>query len=155
MQKRGKMDIRLGNNSVGLPTYKKIISIDIRKLRSGIGKCVLGFTILFIFLFPIYWLLLMSLQENIATAEGITLIPRQLTLSSYIELFTKKGFGTALANSLITAVLSLLFSLSFGICSAYVLARKRFQFKARRVFTGWVLLVRILPPVAFVVPFVQ
>ena len=27
MQKRGKMDIRLGNNSVGLPTYKKIISI--------------------------------------------------------------------------------------------------------------------------------
>lgn len=43
-------------------------------------------------------------------------------------------------------------SLIVGICAAYILARRRFRFGLKRPMTYWVLLVRVLPPVAFTIP---
>ena len=55
-------------------------------------------------------------------------------------------------NSLINSGISLLISLSLGLCTSYVLARKRFSFSIRKPMTGWILLIRVLPPVAFIIP---
>ncbi len=46
----------------------------------------------------------------------------------------------------------LVLSLIVGICAAYILARRRFRFGLKRPMTYWVLLVRVLPPVAFTIP---
>ncbi len=39
-----------------------------------------------------------------------------------------------------------------GICAAYIIARRRFRFGLKKPMTYWVLLVRVLPPVAFTIP---
>ena len=118
------------------------------RILKGIGVAVL----LFIALFPIYWLLVMGVRKTNDLIGSITLIPRSFTLSHFRELFASNGFGTAIANSAQTTLGSLIVSLIVGIFCAYILARRRFRFGFKRPLTYWVLLVRVLPPVAFTIP---
>lgn len=118
------------------------------RILKGIGVAVL----LFIALFPIYWLLVMAIRATNEMTGEISLIPRALTYVHFRELFTSRGFGTAIVNSLQTTFGSLIISLVVGISCAYILARRRFRFGLKRPLTYWVLLVRVLPPVAFTIP---
>ncbi len=135
---RGKEQIR----------RRLLIKQRIRFVIKGICLAVL----LFVALFPIYWLLLMAIRPTAETSTGAGLIPHQLTAEHFVELFTQKGFGTALYNSLINAGGALILSLILGLTTAYILSRKRFRFGMKKPLTYWVLLVRVLPPVAFVIP---
>ncbi len=72
-------------------------------------------------------------------------------MEHFAQLFTKEGFGQAIINSLQTTGVSLVISLLVGICAAYVIARRRFHFGLKKPLTYWVLLVRVLPPVAFTI----
>ena len=123
-----------------------------RKRCCFVLKGIFLTVLLFIAIFPLYWLVLMAIRPTAETSAGAGLIPHQLTLSHFIELFTQKGFGMALYNSLINAGCALVCSLVLGLMTAYVLARKRFLFRMKKPLTYWVLLVRVLPPVAFVIP---
>ena len=51
-----------------------------------------------------------------------------------------------------TAIITIMIPMIVGICAAYILARRRFRFGLKRPMTYWVLLVRVLPPVAFTIP---
>ena len=115
-------------------------------------KGAVGAVILFITLFPIYWLLLMAVRPTQETAAGLSLLPRSLTGEHFTALFTEAGFDIALKNSLINSLCALVLSLMIGLCSAYILARRRFSFTLQTPMTAWILLVRVLPPVAFVIP---
>ena len=42
--------------------------------------------------------------------------------------------------------------MNISICAAYIIARNRFRFRLKQPLTYWVLLVRVLPPVAFTIP---
>ena len=84
---------------------------------------------LFAALFPIYWLVLMAIRPTAETSMGAGLIPQELTMEHFTELFTQKGFGTALKNSLVNSVSALVMSLILGLTTAYIIARKRFRFK--------------------------
>lgn len=117
-----------------------------------IAKAVIGVLIAFITLFPIYWLFLISFRSSDSIKNGVSLLPTNLILSNYVELITKKGFDVALRNSLINSSIALVFSLLLGVSTAYILARKRFHVFYKQPLTIWVLIVRVLPPVAFVVP---
>lgn len=117
-----------------------------------IAKVIAGIVIAFVTLFPLYWLFLISFRDSNAIKDGISLVPTGLITSNYVELFTRKGFDVALRNSLINASIALVFSLVLGVCMAYILARKRFHAPFKQPLTIWVLIVRVLPPVAFVVP---
>lgn len=118
------------------------------KILKGIGAVLL----LFIALFPIYWLLAMGIRETDEMRGAIPLFPQSFTTEHFRQLFTSKGFGTAIVNSLQTTFGSLVISLLVGIACAYILARHRFRFGMKRPLTYWVLLVRVLPPVAFTIP---
>ena len=118
------------------------------RILKGIGVAVL----LFIALFPIYWLLAMGIRETDEMRGAIPLFPQSFTLEHFKQLFTSKGFGTAIVNSLQTTFGSLIISLLVGVACAYILARHRFRFGMKRPLTYWVLLVRVLPPVAFTIP---
>ncbi len=122
------------------------------KLGIRIAKWIMVALLLIIALFPIYWLLVMGFRVSNEMVGSISLIPRGLTLVHFKELFASKGFGTAIVNSLQTTLGSLVISLVVGICCAYILARRRFRFGLKRPLTYWVLLVRVLPPVAFTIP---
>ena len=103
-------------------------------------------------LFPIYWLVAMAIRPTSEMTGHISIIPHALTGSHFIQLFREKGFSTAIVNSLQTTIGSLALSLIVGICAAYVLARRRFRFGLKKPMTYWILLVRVLPPVAFTIP---
>ncbi len=124
------------------------------KTKKGIAflKGVAAALLLFIALFPIYWLLAMGIRETEEMRGHISVIPRSLTFEHFTQLFTREGFGTAILNSMQTTLGSLAISLLVGICCAYILARRRFRFGFKRTMTYWVLLVRVLPPVAFTIP---
>ena len=123
-----------------------------RKRAGTVGK-VLGCALLLVIaLFPIYWLVAMAIRPTSEMQGHISLIPQSLTIEHFISLFVSKGFGQAAINSLQTTLSSLVLSLIVGVCAAYILARRRFRFGLKRPMTYWVLLVRVLPPVAFTIP---
>lgn len=115
-------------------------------------KVLLCALALFVALFPIYWLLAMGIRPTDEMRGHISIIPHALTGEHFAQLFTKEGFGQAIVNSLQTTFGSLVISLAVGICAAYILARRRFRFGLKKPVTYWVLLVRVLPPVAFTIP---
>ena len=117
-----------------------------------IEKIVIGAVILLVTLFPIYWLAAMSIRPMEEMKGRISILPKSFTLAHFLTLFQEKSFGRALGNSLEVSLISLAFSLSFGLCAAYVLTRKRFSFAAKKPMNFWILLVRILPPIAFTIP---
>ncbi|WP_318360599.1 carbohydrate ABC transporter permease [uncultured Agathobaculum sp.] len=124
-----------------------------RKKRIGtIGKAVGCIILLLISLFPIYWLAAMAIRPTDEMKGQISLIPQSLTGMHFVQLFQSEGFGQAILNSVQTTFGSLIISLLAGICAAYIIARRRFRFGLKKPLTYWVLLVRVLPPVAFTIP---
>lgn len=123
-----------------------------KKKALAVVKAVSCVFLLLIALFPIYWLLAMAIRPTEEMRGHISLLPQSLTAGHFLQLFTSEGFGRAIANSLQTTFSSLVISLLVGVCAAYVLARRRFRFGLKKPLTYWVLLVRVLPPVAFTIP---
>ena len=119
------------------------------KKRVGtVGKAIGCIVLLLISLFPIYWLVAMSIRPTDEMRGHISLIPQSLTGEHFSQLFTTEDFGQAIINSMQTTFGSLI----IGICAAYIIARRRFRFGLKKPLTYWVLLVRVLPPVAFTIP---
>ena len=94
----------------------------------------------------------MAIRPTAEMKGHISLLPHSLTGIHFAELFTTRDFGTVIVNSLQTTLGSLLISLVVGICAAYIIARRRFRFGLKKPMTYWILLVRVLPPVAFTIP---
>lgn len=108
--------------------------------------------LLLIALFPIYWLVAMAIRPTSEMTGHISIIPHSLTMEHFVQLFVERGFSTSIVNSLQTTLISTVFSLAIGLCTAYIIARHRFRMKIKKPLTYWILLVRVLPPVAFTIP---
>lgn len=119
-------------------------------IKSTIKYCFAGLIVLWS-LFPIYWMLNNSFKNR---AEQFfkkpTFFPHNPTFENYYKLFTDLEFHKILTNSVIVALVSTLIAVSIGALAAYSLSR--FQFKAKWLLMGWILMVRIFPPVTFVIP---
>ncbi len=115
-------------------------------------KLLIGLIFLAYTLFPIYWLGAMSIRPTSEMRGHISLVPQSFTWDHFVQLFAEKGFGRALLNSIQVTGISLIISMTFGLCAAYVLTRQRFKFKLKRPLNYWVLMVRVLPPIAFTIP---
>ena len=79
-----------------------------KKIRFSI-RPVLGILMLVVSLFPIYWMISISLRST-EEMRGGSFFPQSFTVSHYIELFQEQGFGQALINSTITTLVSLAIS---------------------------------------------
>ncbi len=119
-----------------------------RKIFNVIVSAIL----LFIALFPIYWLISLAFRDTAELSGNISIIPKTFTLEHFIRLFTEKSYTTIIKNSLIATLISTAFSLAFGLAAAYIMVRSRFRLWIKAPLTVWVLLIRILPPVAFIIP---
>lgn len=126
---------------------------DIKKVKvTKIFKAVGVVAILFWTLFPIYWMISLAVRGKEEFSGPLGIIPKTITLDSFKELFQVRNFMESVMNSLNVTLVSLGVSLAFGLCCAYILARQRYKFKVKRVMLLWVLLIRILPPIAFALP---
>jgi len=102
-------------------------------------------------LFPIYWLINMSLKEAVdavARPPTFLFVP---TLVNYIEVLQDPRVAGFLVNSLIIALSATFFGLLIGAPASYVLARHKFRGDSKVAF--WILATRFTPPIAMLIPF--
>lgn len=115
------------------------------------------------FMFPIFWIFLMSFQTN----ETILTIPPSIvftpTLSNYAALITGKltsaagtldiAFMRNLMNSIFLSVASVAIALVLGVPAAYAFARHKFKGSEDIAFT--LLSFRFAPPLLVLLPLTQ
>ncbi len=115
--------------------------------RKVLAALFMGWT-----LFPIYWMASLAIRSKQELFSSLGLLPMSFSLEHFADLFKTKAFDVAILNSLQVTMISLLLSLLFGMSCAYILARARFRFRLKGAMLFWVLLLRILPPIAFALP---
>lgn len=103
-------------------------------------------------LFPIYWTFSLSFRESSELNSMMPLFSKSFTTEHFFNIFTQKSFGTAVLNSLKVTSISVFVSLILGSMCAYVLSDSRFRFLLKKPTMFWIMLVRVLPPIAFAIP---
>ncbi len=114
------------------------------------ARYVLALTALAVFLFPLYWLAVTALKtpDEILTYPPVWW-PRSPQFASFVGLF-ESGEARVVANSLIVALLSTAVAVTLGTAGAYATSRLGL---AGRLFAGWAVASRMVPPVLVVAPF--
>lgn len=103
-------------------------------------------------LFPVYWMVSLSIRDQGELRSSIPLLPRSFTTDHFIRLFRERGFLTATLNSLQVTLISVLISLVLGLGVAYVLSRVRLRIRTSGFLGFWIFMIRVLPPIAFAIP---
>lgn len=117
--------------------------------RAGFGLLVGGFVL--VSLFPFYWIAATSLKTSQEIAQGTTgLFPHQLTLSSYVDVFTKENFLRPLLNSAVVALATTALTVVLASLAGYALARLRLR--GRGPVLGFILIAGFFPVMAMVGP---
>jgi multiple sugar transport system permease protein len=103
------------------------------------------------FLFPIFYMFITSIKSPLdAYAIPPKLYNFKPTANNWIYIFTQKPIFYYFYNSIIVALGTTLISMVFGSLAAYSLAR--FPIKHANGISLFVLLIRMLPPFAAVIP---
>lgn len=109
---------------------------------------MMGLCLLFAML-PIVWATILSFRPTTHLFEPIWESPTALTFANFLSLIDSE-FPKALLNSFITAGSATILALLLGVPAAFSLAKGKAQ---RKFFASWaVLLLRMAPPVGFVIP---
>lgn len=113
-----------------------------RSRARSLAMTVLGVIFLALMIFPVYWMVNSSLQEN-AGAATITWFPFQPTFEGYIVAFQQQiqNFLSSMVISLGTVVVTLLFATP----AAYGLAR--FRMRGTRAFLLVLLVTQMIPTI--------
>jgi len=102
-------------------------------------------------LFPIVWLLISSTKPEIEMFQvPPTIVPRTPSLENYEVALFKKPFLHYLMNSAVIVLSATLLSTMTAAIAAYGLSRYRFP--GSRLFVVFLLIVRMIPGIAILVP---
>jgi multiple sugar transport system permease protein len=121
--------------------------IRLQRLRHA-GLLGATLILLLVILLPCLWMLQLSLRPN-GDIFDLNLAFRP-TLDNYRALWTGH-FPSSFGNSVVTSLSTTALSMLIGVPAAYALSRWRFRL--RRQVALWILATRMVPPVAFTVPF--
>lgn len=122
--------------------------------RSRIPVAILKYLIiglgLIFFLFPIYWLVTSSFKMDV----DIFSLPTKLfifkpTLENFQKVFTDTNIPKLTINSLITASINVVLSLSIGTIAAYGISRYKV---GGQKLLFWFLSLRMIPPIVVAIP---
>lgn len=94
-------------------------------------------------LFPVYYMLIVSLKLPKDIYRSPSLLPINATLQNYIDLFTKQDFLQNIQNSLIVSGAATLISVFISCLAAYSLVRLRYRY---RDWIGRLILFTYLTP---------
>jgi len=107
--------------------------------------------VLIVFLTPIYIIVSSSIKPSTIMFQKPPAIFFEPTIEHYVALFTDRPFAKFVGNSLIVALGSTVFSLTFGSLAAYAISRIKHKRMGDLAF--WILSMRMFPPIAVVVPY--
>jgi ABC-type glycerol-3-phosphate transport system permease component len=120
-----------------------------RWLETALVYAVLGILAL-AFVFPLIWVLGLSLKTRLQIFATPPLYLWWPTLENYADVLTRSDFAQAFINTLIVSASAVLLSLCVGVPAAYAFAR--FPFTGRTFLFFALLVMRMLPPIAVLVP---
>ncbi|MGH1477633.1 MAG: carbohydrate ABC transporter permease [Geminicoccales bacterium] len=101
-------------------------------------------------LFPVYWVLTVSLKSK---RDGLTNPPLWLfdpVAANYLKLWSHDTFKDTFLNSVIVTGLGIALSLAIAIPTAYAVAR--LKIRGRNIVGIWLILAYMLPEFLFVLP---
>lgn len=101
-------------------------------------------------LFPIYWMIVVSLSPVGFSRSLEGWFPPNPTIANFVSLFTDRPMARWVTNSVIVAVSSSLVSLAVGTSAGYVLSRLRFR--GSSTIAAIVLVTQMMPATSIVVP---
>ncbi|NLG87816.1 MAG: sugar ABC transporter permease [Clostridiaceae bacterium] len=93
-------------------------------------------------IYPIIWIVMSSLNPGNALYSS-TLIPKNITISHYVELFTETDFGLWYMNTLKIAFFTMVLSVVFVVITAYALSQ--FRFRGRKLTLMTMLVLQAFP----------
>lgn len=96
-------------------------------------------------LFPVYYMLIVSLKTPRAIYREPSLLPVGATMQNYVQLFTEMDFGRNILNSLVVAGAATAIAVSISVLAAYSLVRLRYR---GRDAVGRLILLSYLTPAA-------
>jgi multiple sugar transport system permease protein len=102
------------------------------------------------FLFPLLWVIGLSFKTRLQVYAVPPLFFWRPTLENYVSVLRNGDFVLAFVNSLTIASGAVLLSLCIGVPSAYAMAR--FPFRGRSFLFFTLLIMRMLPPIAVLIP---
>jgi multiple sugar transport system permease protein len=102
-------------------------------------------------LLPVFWMALASLKTRAQVSELPPKILFEPTLGNYREVFRDSDIVRYFLNSAIAAGVSTVFSVALGFLAAYAFVRLRRRRNDGLLF--WILTMRMVPPLAVLVPF--
>jgi multiple sugar transport system permease protein len=103
-----------------------------------------------VFLFPLVWIIGLSFKTRLQIFAMPPLFVWWPTLENYAATLGRADFLQAFVNSLVVSAGAVSLSLAVGVPAAYALAR--FQFAGRNTLFFALLSMRMLPPIAVLVP---
>ncbi len=110
---------------------------------------VLGGLLIFA-LFPLYTLVVTSLEPASQVQMGFTWLPSPATLSAYVDMWSTIDLLRYLINSTIVSLATTVICLTLGVLAAYAICRYRFWGKRLALYS--VLITQTFPGVLFLLP---
>jgi len=124
-------------------------SSRVRNLESALIYATLTVLVL-AFLFPVIWVLGLSLKTRAQVFASPPLYLWWPTFQNYADVLARSDFVRAFINTLIVSTSAVALSLGIGAPAAYAFAC--FPFKGRSILFFALLVMRMLPPIAVLVP---
>ena len=117
--------------------------------RSIFGWSTANIVVLVASLFPVFWLLMLSLKTPATVGDG-RLIPSSWSLENYKGIFDQDIFTRALVNSIGIALISTVIAILLAVMAAYALTR--LDFPGKRALLTLALAIVMFPPISIVGP---
>lgn len=104
-------------------------------------------------LFPLYWLFISAFKlEQDYRAYPPVFFPKELTLDSFIEVFTQNQLLENLMNSAIIATVTTVITLLIGSMAAYAVQRGPLGRRTKNLFGLWFMVQKMYPAIATAIP---
>lgn len=114
-------------------------------------KYTLLLIIAFIFLFPIFWVLVSSLKpQSELFTYPLTILPHRLTLENYVNAFASGDFITYYKNSIFVSVVATLVTITINVMAGYALSK--FWFRGRDLIFYIMVGTLMIPLQAIMIP---
>ncbi|WP_101296154.1 carbohydrate ABC transporter permease [Halegenticoccus soli] len=144
---------RIANQIASLTDSDKLPFRQKQKLRKY-GLYVLVTVTCLLFMFPVYWMIVASIQPYDAIIQNPTWVPldvlSQVTIGSYVQIFVNRAFDRWYFNSIVVAIIAIIVTVAASTLAGYGLTRV--EFRGRKTFARLILFSYMFPPILLAFP---
>jgi len=109
----------------------------------------IGFVVFVLAIFPVFWILMLSLKSPASVSDG-RLIPKEWSTENYKTIFEQDIFTRALINSIGIGLIATVIAVVLAAMAAYAIAR--LNFPGKTLILTAALAIAMFPPISIVGP---